>query len=151
MSFTPAEQDRIELQNDARRFELWERNYSIVHGTAAAVQYALTVGLERIAVYTKNLAVIMRDQLREAPEVRIMDQGEMLGAIVTFYIPGQAPNKLLHQLREQKIHSSTSWGAYAQYDMARKQVPWAIRWSTHYYNTIEEIIQATKEIFKIIC
>lgn len=143
--------DAYTLQEDARRFETWERNHAIVQGTASAIDYALTIGLDRIHQYTRELAALAREELQQNSAVQLTDWGEQLGAIVTFYIPGQDPKNLLHQLREENIHSSISWGDYARYDMGRKNVPWVLRWSPHYYNTIEEIKQATKKIFKIIC
>ena len=139
------------LQTDAKRFELWERNHANVQGMTTAIAYALEVGLERIAKYTAHLAEELRQRLREVPEVQVMDKGKQLGAIVTFYIPNQDPQALLEALRQIGIHSSISWLDYARHDLARKGIPWVLRWSPHYYNTIEEIDKATKEIFKIIC
>lgn len=143
--------DQFEPQVDARRFELWERNHAMVQGASAAVDYALTVGLDRIADYTASLAASLREQLQEIPNLQITDQGEQLGAIVTFHISEQDPQQLLQQLRAEKVHGSISWGDYARYDMGRKAVPWVLRWSPHCYNTIEEVEKATKKIFKIIC
>lgn len=148
-SWTAAE--AFVLQEDARRFETWERNHAIVQGTAAAVDYALQLGLDRIHAYTQALAAHAREELQQNTAIQLMDWGAQLGAIVTFHIPGQDPKKLLDQLREENIHSSISWGNYAHYDMGRKNVPWVLRWSPHYYNTIEEVEKATKKIFKIIC
>ena len=143
--------DKFEPQADARRFELWERNHAMVQGATEAAAYALSVGLDRIAEYTQQIAASLREQLSELPQIQITDQGGKLGAIVTFYVPGQDPQELLQQLRAVSIHGSISWGDYARYDMGRKAVPWVLRWSPHYYNTIEEVEKATKEIFKIIC
>ncbi len=143
--------DKFEPQLDARRFELWERNHAMVQGASAAADYALSVGLDRVAEYTQQIAASLREQLSELPQIQITDQGKKLGAIVTFHIPEQDPQVLLQQLRAASIHGSISWGDYARYDMGRKAVPWVLRWSPHYYNTIEEVEKATKKIFKIIC
>lgn len=138
-------------QADARRYELWERNHALVHGAVAAAQYALNVGLVAIAERTADLAKQLRQELAEHAGIQVMDKGENLGAIVTCYLPNQAPKALLAQLRKEKIHTSISWGDYAHYDFQRKNIPWVLRLSPHYYNTTEEIKNLTKEIFKIIC
>ncbi len=42
--------DRYELRKDARRFETWENNYAARLGLGVAVDYALAIGLDHIAV-----------------------------------------------------------------------------------------------------
>ncbi|MGH1435713.1 MAG: aminotransferase class V-fold PLP-dependent enzyme [Lewinella sp.] len=138
-------------QADARRYELWERNHALVHGAVAAAQYALSVGLTAVAQRTTDLAKQLRLALADHTSIQVMDKGENLGAIVTCYLPNHDPKALLTQLRKKKIHTSISWGTYAHYDFNRKNIPWVLRLSPHYYNTTEEIKNLTKEIFKIIC
>lgn len=143
--------DAYQPQDTAKRFELWERNYGIVSGTTAAIAYALDTGLDTIAKRSAHLAQHLRNKLSENTDIQILDKGQQLGAIVTCYIPGTAPEALLHQLRQRKIHTALGWHDYARFDLGRKQVPWVLRLSPHYYNTIEEIEEVAKEIFKIIC
>lgn len=138
-------------QPDARRFELWERNHALVHGAAAAARYAQAIGLSAIAERSSSLAQELRARLQEHADIEVMDQGENLGAIVTCYIAGQEPQALMTQLRQEKIHTSISGITNAQYDLHRKNIPWVLRLSPHYYNTTEEIEILTKKIFKIIC
>jgi selenocysteine lyase/cysteine desulfurase len=140
-----------EPQTDAHRFEQWERNYALVHGATAATVYAQQIGLDKIADQTAFLAHQLREQLKTIPQLQVLDRGAKLGAIVTCYHPAADPNQLVQQLRAKKIHSSLNWLAYARFDFQRKGVPWALRLSPHYYNTIEEINNLSKEIFKIIC
>ncbi|WP_367388422.1 aminotransferase class V-fold PLP-dependent enzyme [Lewinella sp. LCG006] len=143
--------DKYHPQTDARKFELWERNHALVQGAATAARYAQTIGLEAIAERSSFLAQELRAALQEHAGIQIMDRGENLGAIVTCYLPQQQPQALLTQLRQEKIHASISGIANAQYDLQRKNVPWVLRLSPHYYNTTEEIQILTKKIFKIIC
>ncbi|MEL7249994.1 MAG: aminotransferase class V-fold PLP-dependent enzyme [Bacteroidota bacterium] len=140
-----------DLQVDARRFELWERNHANLQGMVAAVQYAQQIGLNRIADYTAYLADEFRQRIVELPSVQVMDYGKQLGAIVTIHLPSQDPQALLQSLRAVGLHTSISWQDYARHDLLRKNVPWVLRCSLHYYNTIEEVDKATKKIFKIIC
>jgi selenocysteine lyase/cysteine desulfurase len=143
--------DEYQPQTDARRFELWERNHALVHGAAAAARYAHTIGLDAIAERSAWLAQQLRTALVENTRIEVMDKGENLGAIVTCFIAGQEPQTLLAQLRKEKIHTSISGIGNAQYDFQRKNIPWVLRLSPHYYNTTEEIKILTKKIFKIIC
>lgn len=143
--------DSYEPQADARRFEQWERNYALVHGATAAAIYAQQIGLKKIAQRSADLANRLREQLSTIPKVQVLDKGQQLGAIVTIYHPDTDPQQLMQRLRDRKIHTSINWRAYARYDFERKGVPWALRLSPHYYNTIEEINKLSKEIFKIIC
>lgn len=138
-------------QADARRFEQWERNHALLQGATAAALYAQQIDLEKIAGQTAFLARQLREQLQTIPQLQLLDQGNQLGAIVTCYHPAANPQQLLQQLRARKIHTSINWLDYARYDFQRKEVPWALRLSPHYYNTIEEINNLSKEIFKIIC
>jgi selenocysteine lyase/cysteine desulfurase len=140
-----------EPQADAPRFEQWERNHALIHGATAAAVYAQQIGLDKIADQTAYLARQLREQLQSIPQLQVLDQGKHLGAIVTCYHPAADPQQLLEQLRARKIHTSINWLDYARYDFQRKGVPWALRLSPHYYNTIEEINNLSKEIFKIIC
>lgn len=141
--------DRYVPQVDARRFELWERNHALVHGAVAAVNYALDIGLSSIAERSAALAQQLRTALAEIPGIIMNDQGENMGAIVTCYFPNQDPKAILKLLRNEKIHTSISWGSYAQYDFQRKKIPWVLRLSPHYYNTTEEIKKLTKKILKL--
>lgn len=143
--------DKYQVRQDARRFELWERNHALVHGAVAAAHYAQKVGLEAIAKRTAELANALREELTALKGVKVADTGAELGAIVTCYLPDQAPEKLLADLRQAQIHASIGWSAYARYDFPRKRIPWVLRLSPHYYNTTEEVQKITKKIFKIIC
>jgi len=146
-----AEFNEYQPQADARRFELWERNHALVHGAAAAARYAQAIGLGAIAERSSMLAQQLRAILSEHAAIQVMDKGENLGAIVTCYLNNQEPLALLAQLRQEKIHTSISGITNAQYDFQRKNIPWVLRLSPHYYNTTEEIKNLTKKIFKIIC
>ena len=122
-----------------------------MHGAAAAARYALEVDVTAVAERTGELASRLRQALTPLPGVRITDHGARLGAIVTCRITDQDPHRLLAELRRESVHGAVGWEAYALYDLARKAAPWVLRLSPHYYNTTEEISEATKKIFKIIC
>lgn len=47
---------RYDLRPDARRFETWEKNYSVRLGLQAAVDYALDIVLENIEERCSHLS-----------------------------------------------------------------------------------------------
>lgn len=131
--------DGFELMPDARRFELWERNYALVLGAAVATRYALHIGLEVIAERTFALAQYARQQLGQLPSGRVLDEGANCCGIVTAHFPQVQPQWLLAELRARRIHTSISTRHAALIDFDHKGVDWALRISPHYYNTEAEI------------
>lgn len=131
--------DRYEPVDGAARFEEWEFPYSTVLGCAAAVRYALGVGLERISLRTPALASRLRDRLAAVPGVRVLDRGRELAALVTFEVEGWRPQPFKAAMDARGINSALSFREFAQYDFADKDVEWALRLSPHYYNTEEEV------------
>jgi selenocysteine lyase/cysteine desulfurase len=126
----------------ARRYEQWERNPALMIGSKVAIDYAMRVGLDWIADRTQYLAQTLRGQLAEIPGLRVLDQGEYLSGIVTCYHPKFDGTPLRNWLRERRINTSISTLDVAQIDFGQKQVPFALRFSPHYYNTEAELVQA---------
>jgi selenocysteine lyase/cysteine desulfurase len=131
--------DRFQPVEDARRFENWEFAYGLVLGLGEAARYALSVGVERGGRRARELALRLRDALRELRGVRVLDRGAELAAIVTAEITGLDAQELCRLLRQRGINTSASLRAYAVIDMDDKHAASALRFSPHYYNTEEEI------------
>ncbi|MBS1564616.1 MAG: aminotransferase class V-fold PLP-dependent enzyme, partial [Bacteroidetes bacterium] len=72
------------IRNDARRFELYEKNKALVLGLGKAVEYILDLGMDRIWQRIHQLAAFMRERLSVIPGVRVHDEGSALCGIVTF-------------------------------------------------------------------
>lgn len=143
--------DTYRLSADARRFEIWERNYALLLGTKYAADYACQVGLEWIEQRVKSLATLLRNMLSELPGVKVLDRGKERCGIVTAHIAGQEGMSMRDALRVHGVNISVTTPAVAQIDFAEKKVPWALRFSPHYYNTeseLEEVISIIKMIVK---
>ncbi|MEN0004495.1 MAG: aminotransferase class V-fold PLP-dependent enzyme [Bacteroidota bacterium] len=125
----------------AQRFELWERSYVNLLGSAAAIQYALDIGVETLSARLCHLAVKAREQFSALPGIRVLDKGDKLGGIVTLAIAGWQPTALHQALQAQNINTSIAYHESARFDFEEKGVEWALRVSPHYYNTGEEIEQ----------
>jgi cysteine desulfurase/selenocysteine lyase len=55
-----------EVRKDARRFELWEKNYAALMGLGAAVEYAQSWGLDRIRTRVVSLAELNEGAARRS-------------------------------------------------------------------------------------
>jgi selenocysteine lyase/cysteine desulfurase len=144
------QKDEYRQQPTAMRFEDWEFAYSTVLGTAAAIEYCLKVGEDKIWQQVKFLSASLRNQLAQINKVRVLDKGPELGGLVTFHIVGSDPKYIVSELLKRKINVVASYRAFGIIDFDEKGVEWAIRASPHYYNTTDELgifIQSVREIF----
>jgi selenocysteine lyase/cysteine desulfurase len=123
----------------ASRFEDWEFSYATVLGAAAAIRYALAIGIDAIAERTPALGGGLRDRLAEIDGVRILDRGRERCAIVTFTLSGWTAKAVQHELGVRAINSSVSLREYALFDFTDKAVDSCVRLSPHYYNTEQEV------------
>lgn len=130
--------DDFEPRKDAKRFEDWEFNYSLVLGCRAAADYAMAVGLDNIQKRNAELCHSIRRKLSSLG-LTTLDKGKHLSSIITVAIPGHEPTDVLHALRSDNINTSISSRSSALIDYDAKGVTWALRISPHYYNTEKEV------------
>ena len=147
---TWVEADAFELTPDARRFESWEFAYALVLGLGAAAAYALDVGLDNARDRARELAAYARARLARLPEVRVLDRGPELCAIVTAAVPGRDTKEIKLALRTRGINTSSPEREDAVIDMDDKGASSALRISPHYYNTKEEIDTAIEALHEIL-
>lgn len=131
--------DEYEILPTARRYESWEFNFAAVVGLAAAIDYAMDVGLADIESRVRALAATLRSALGELPGVTMWDLGEQPGGIVTFSIDGHDSTEISQTLRRNAINTSVSSPASTLYDATRRGLPDLVRASVHYFNTEDEI------------
>ncbi|MEM1246357.1 MAG: aminotransferase class V-fold PLP-dependent enzyme [Acidobacteriota bacterium] len=139
----------FELQPDARRFENWEFNYSLVLGLGAAARYALELGIERVAERSTSLAARVRTLAEEAG-LRVLDEGPELGAIVTLDVRDHRAEELVDVLRRRRIHTSSQGRESAVLDLEAKGVDQLLRISPHYFNTDTEIEHAVEQVCRLL-
>ena len=142
--------DAFELTPDARRFESWEMSYALVLGLGAAARYAMEVGLETVRDRAWALARHAREKLAEAGEVRVLDRGAELCAIVTVQPGGRDGAEIKLALRARGINTSSPERSDAVIDMDAKGATSALRISPHYYNTPGEIDTAVAALAEIL-
>jgi selenocysteine lyase/cysteine desulfurase len=129
----------IQLRDDARRFESWERSVANQLGLGAAVDYALALGLDVISMRVAALAARLRDQLGSVPGLTLRDLGTEHCGIVTFTIDGVDPHALATRLRADAINISVSTIDFARFDFESRGLEAVARASVHYYNTDDEL------------
>ena len=131
--------DDYEWLPNARRFENWETYYAGKAGLGAAVDYALSLGVETTAARLVDLGARLRSGLEALDRVEVHDKGERRGGIVTFTVDGVDADSVQSQLSARRINTSTSSPERARIDLEPRGLPTVIRASTHYYNSEDEI------------
>nr|WP_306999365.1 aminotransferase class V-fold PLP-dependent enzyme [Amycolatopsis thermophila] len=141
--------DRYEVAPDGRRFETWERNYGLVLGLGAAVDYAMAVGLPAIEERVTALAARLRADLSQVPGVTVHDQGRRRCGIVTFSVAGIDAAEVKNHLSAATINTSTTHAESYQYDQEVRRLPAMVRSSVHYYNTEDELRTLVETVEKL--
>lgn len=143
------EVDRYQLRADARRFENWESNYAARLGLGRAIDYALEIGLDKIAAEVVRLADHLRERLAEIPGVTVFDIGRRRCGIVTFAVNGVTADEVESRLRDNRIHVSVTTPSGTLIDATRRQLPDMVRASVHYFNEDAEIELCANLVGKI--
>lgn len=128
-----------ELSPGAKRFENWESYVAGRVGLAAAVDYALSIGLTAIEERVIKLGSMLRESLDAIDTVTTHDLGQQKCGIVTFSKNGIQPVDLARQLGEKGINISVALKTSAQLDLGRRKLPDIARASVHYFNSEDEI------------
>jgi cysteine desulfurase/selenocysteine lyase len=129
-----------QVRDDARRFELYEKNRALTLGLGKAVDYALNIGVDRIWQRIQYLADAMRRKLSEMDGITLHDSGEQQCGIVTFSVEGMESAEVKAKLAERKISVSVGLAKSTLYYMSKNHLTSVVRASVHYYNTDEEIM-----------
>jgi cysteine desulfurase/selenocysteine lyase len=138
-STTQVTEEGYQLRDDARRFELYEKNRALALGLGKAIDYALSIGVDRIWQRVQDLSATMRRKLRALPGVTVHDAGDQQCGIVTFSVDGMESVQVKNELAAQKINVSVGKAISTLIYMNRKHLSAIVRASVHYYNTGEEI------------
>jgi cysteine desulfurase/selenocysteine lyase len=127
------------IRDDARRFELYEKNRALTLGLGKAVEYALNIGVDRIWQRVQYLANILRDQLRNIESISIHDFGDEQCGIVTFTVNGIDSAVVKATLAEKQINVSVGLAKSTLFFMNKNHLSSVVRASIHYYNTEDEV------------
>lgn len=128
-----------ELRQDARRFELYEKSRALTLGLGKAIEYAMEIGLDRIAQRIGQLSAIARQELGKIPGVTVHDSGNHKSGIVTFTVKGVEAADVKARLAAKGINVSVGGAQATPIYMEKSKLSTVVRASLHYYNTMEEI------------
>jgi cysteine desulfurase / selenocysteine lyase len=123
----------------AQKFESWELSHASLLGFATSLKYLNDIGIKNIEIQNKKISGYFREKLSIIENILVLDYGKNLSNIITWQ--HKKLSLLEHQtiLKQNKICFSIAHKSVAIFDFEAKKVDWAIRFSPHYYNTIEEI------------
>jgi cysteine desulfurase / selenocysteine lyase len=138
-SVASVSENSFQLQDNARRFELYENNRALVLGLGAAVSYALDLGLDKIEQRIAHLSTLLRNRLAALDGVTVHDRGARLSGIVTFSVADITAEKVKAALQEKKINVTVGKALSTLLYMNRSHLTTVVRASVHYYNTEGEI------------
>lgn len=142
--------DRFEIRQDARRFENWESYVAGKLGMGAAVDLALSLGIDGMWARIKRQAALLRTGLEDVPGLTIRDLGAERGGIVTFDIAGHSPTEIVDHLRDRRINTSVSSVASARFDMEARGLTSLVRASVSYLTTDDEIRTALEVLRALV-
>ncbi len=129
-----------QVRNDGRRFELYEKNRALTLGLAKAIDYALSIGVDRIWQRVQHLAGFLRMQLERIEGITVYDRGDQQCGIVTFSVAGMDSSSVKNALAEMHINVSVGHAISTPVYMNKNYLSSIVRASVHYYNTEEEIL-----------
>lgn len=132
----------------ATRFELWEANYANILGLSEAIRYAMSIGLKNIRAYNLELCQLLKEQLQIIPDIKITEEGSQTASIVTFTSDTKTLDEYKNTLDMANISYSVGYRHFALIDFNKKNVDWVIRFSPHYFNTTDEILQVVEILRK---
>lgn len=149
-SATWTARDSYEIRKDARRFETWESSLACRLGLGVAVEYAMAVGLVKIAERIAMLAEQLREQLARIPGVTVHDlpgkANQLRCGIVTFTHEHHAAQTIFERMRDQQINVRVTAVGSTRLDMEQRGLTEMVRASVHYYNTEEELARFSQAI-----
>jgi len=128
------------VRDDARRFELWEKNVAAVLGLGAAARYYLGVGVDNAWRRISALADLLRDELIKVPDVEVTDLGARKSGIVSFRVHGVTPSTVMSILLSRNINITVSRRSSTPWDMRERGLEAVNRASVHYYNDESEVM-----------
>ncbi len=143
-------QSDFKPREDAKRFELYEKNRALTLGLAKAVEYTLNIGVDRMWQRIQFLAGIMREQLKDIDGITVHDTGDLQCGIVTFSVGNIDSFTIKNKLAEKHINVSIAKAISALFYMDKNHLSNIVRASIHCYNTEGEIKIMCDELASII-
>src|ERR1700744_741035 len=121
----------FKIRDDARRFEVYEKNRALTLGLGKAVEYALNIGVDRIWQRIQILADLMRSQLESIDGIIVHDHGDQKCGIVTFSVDGIDSAEIKSELAARQINVSVGKAISTLIYMNKNTLNSVVRASVH--------------------
>lgn len=131
--------DTYQIRDDARRFESFEHFVAGKIGLGMAVDYALEIGIDAIALRIAELARYLRESLSKIEGVSVHETIHAPSGIVSFSSSKEDAASVHSRLQNDRINSSIIYATNSLLDSERLGLGDRNRASVHYYNTKDEI------------
>lgn len=140
----------VKIRQDAKRFEIWERNIASQIGLATAIDIILNVGLDEISRKIKCFSTEIRNAISKNPKLILIGSEESSSGIVGFITKKSDVEKsILDSFVKNGLTISTMSDWDCPLDFPKNGVKTIFRLSPHYYTNIETIELARKIILSI--
>jgi selenocysteine lyase/cysteine desulfurase len=128
-----------ELSPTASRYQSFEMSYSAMLGLGAAIDYALTIGIDQIHARINRLATTLRSELAAIPNVRVLDRGSQKSGIVVFSCPGADSWSAVRELRAHGVTVTAITRPTNPPDVDSYESSCVLRASPHIFNTEDDL------------
>jgi selenocysteine lyase/cysteine desulfurase len=142
--------DHYRFRPGAERLAEFEIPVAAHLALGVAIEHALVLGLEAIAVRVGALGEQLRRDLGSLPGVEVHDGGERRGGIVTFTVAGHEPTQVAARASAAGINVSVSDAPLARLDMVAPHPTSKVRASPHYYNTEGELARLVEVVESLV-
>lgn len=131
----------LQIREDARRFELWERNIAAAIGLGVAVDYLLEAGPVETYARIAELGRYTANALEAATEdvTVLADPDQPSGIVGLAFHDDDRATAVKKRLADSRISASTMADYDAPWDYAALGVSTILRVASHYFNTEQEI------------
>ena len=131
--------NQMDVREDTRVFEAWERSVALQLGFGAALDYLLSIDTDAALERTIEMGAYLRQKLAEVNDVRIADPQGPLAAIVTFEMQGRDPVEVKAKLADKNIAVNVASVVHTRLDLEARGIESLLRASPQYYTLHEEI------------
>ena len=127
------------VSEGAKRYENWENNVAGLIGLGVAIDYANSIGLERIEKRVLCLAGLLREKLTSFDRVDVLDLGLIKSGIVSFRLDHKTASELRTFLSKKNVQIGLSGIGSTRLDFESRQLMSINRAAVHYFNTEAEL------------
>ncbi|MFM2392718.1 MAG: hypothetical protein RLZZ546_700 [Bacteroidota bacterium] len=124
---------------DATRFEQWEMNYSNLLGLKESILYVNKHDIHAIEMANSLVSKAMREIISKNDKIFLTDKGSKHSNIITWSSDTVSQQKIEEVLKQNEVYYSVALKENAQIDYTKRGLQWSIRFSPHYFNTVEEV------------